>query len=101
MTIRERETLQRFVDKSHAKGSLHEVVAALASVALKQEQIRIAQAMPGEVAIAKCARCGVDLFAGDDFNMPENNRDASACWRQYGHEGKPCFRNRANPKGPS
>src|SRR4051812_40272730 len=44
MTIRERETLQGFVDRGHASGSLHAVVAVLASVALKQEQIRMAQA---------------------------------------------------------
>ena len=93
MTIRERETLQAFADKPHASGTLYAVVAALARVALKQEAIRIAQAPPASVAIAKCAMCGVDLFPGDDFNTREDN-GASACWPQFGQPDKPCFRNR-------
>lgn len=95
MTIRERETLQSFADKSHAMGSLHQVVAVLARVALKAEAVRIAQAPPGSVAIAKCGRCGVDLFPSDDFNTLENG--ASVCWPQsptLKSPGKPCFRNR-------
>jgi hypothetical protein len=95
MTIRERETLQHFVDQSHACGTLHEIIAVLARVALKEEQIRIAQASPGSVAIAKCARCGVDLFPGDDFNTREDN-GASACWRAFGHKEKPCFKDRVS-----
>lgn len=93
MTIKERETLQKFADSSHASGSLHAVVAVLARVALKEEAIRIAQLPPGSAAIAKCARCGVDLFPGDDFNTREDN-GATACWRAFGHEGKPCFKDR-------
>lgn len=97
MTIRERETLQSFANKGHACGTLYEIVAILASVALKEEQIRMAQAAPGSLAIAKCARCSVDLFPGDDFWMREEDR-VSACWRQapegQKRPGAPCFRDR-------
>jgi hypothetical protein len=95
MTIRERETLQAFIDKPHAVGTLYEIVAVLASVALKHEQIRIAQAAPGSVAVSKCARCQADLYPGDDFSTLENG--ASVCWPQspvLRSPGKPCFRDR-------
>ncbi len=93
MTIRERETLQSFADKSHASNSLHAVVAVLARVALKEEAVRVAQLPPENRAIAKCARCGVDLFASDDFNTREDN-NTSACWQAFGQADKPCYRSR-------
>jgi hypothetical protein len=97
MTIRERETLQSFANKSHASGSLHAVVAVLARVALKEDAIRIAQLPPANVAVAKCARCGVGLFPGDDFYTREDN-GAAACWQQapvpMRNPDKPCFRGR-------
>ncbi len=100
MTIRERETLQRFADAPHGSNTLQHVVAVLARVALKEEAIRIAQAAPGSVAIAKCARCQVDLFPGDDFYTREEN-GASCCWQQAPGDlkaaGKPCFRGRVHP----